>query len=181
MFSHFRRLYRHASVDLPDDMESCSVDKNFMGRCMVTARSVGIAISYGAARLALLRCLELIDSRQDSRKAKMEWSSLYPVDAGRRLRDGLRYCGGCTPSECGPAGFAQDSRNAASSLRRAIAAASAPDSQGGTRRPSLESRISSGMPLMQAAMQGISIDMASISTTGIPSAKLARAKMSAAL
>jgi hypothetical protein len=37
------------------------------------------------------------------------------------------------------------------------------------------------MPLMQAAMQGISIDMASISTTGIPSAKLARAKMSAAL
>lgn len=31
---------RHASVDLPDDVESC---KNFMGRCMVTARSVGIS------------------------------------------------------------------------------------------------------------------------------------------
>ena len=30
----------------------------------------------------MLQCLELIDSRQDSKKAKMERSSLYPVDAG---------------------------------------------------------------------------------------------------
>jgi hypothetical protein len=74
-----------------------------------------------------------------------------------------------------------DSRNAASSLRRAIAAPSAPEIRGREEEALAPSRISSGMPLMQAAMQGISIDMASISTTGIPSAKLARAKMSAAL
>ena len=57
------------------------MDKNFMGGCMVTARSVGIAISYRAARLALLRCLELIDSRQDLKRRR--WSGLVCTQSTR--------------------------------------------------------------------------------------------------
>jgi uncharacterized iron-regulated membrane protein len=74
---------------------------------------------------------------------------------------------------------AMRARNSGSSIRRAIAAASAQASDGATSSPSSSLRISSGMPVMRVVTQGTPLAIASISTTGMPSAKLGRTKASA--
>ena len=70
-------------------------------------------------------------------------------------------------------------RSAGSSSNLRICLAKSSGSPGTASRPSSSCPISSGMPVMRVEMTGISLAIASMSTTGTPSAKLASTKISA--
>ena len=63
-------------------------------------------------------------------------------------------------------------RRSGLSMSWPIAATSSCTSEAVNNRPSIPSRINSGIPLMRGATQGTPVAIASISTTGTPSAKL---------
>jgi hypothetical protein len=69
-----------------------------------------------------MRCPELIDSRQDFRKVRMERSRIYPVDAGRRREMVCAIVEVVRLPNAALRALPNDFRNAASSLRRAIVA-----------------------------------------------------------
>ena len=75
--------------------------------------------------------------------------------------------------------FPRRNRSAGSLSRWANCMANPLVSPGATSSPLVAWVISSGMPVIHVVTHGISMDMASISTTGRPSAKLARTNMSA--
>ena len=76
------------------------------------------------------------------------------------------------------ADFPRRWRSSGWSIRLASASATCAASPGATSQPSTPCRISSGMPVIQVERQGISMAMASINTTGTPSAKLVSANKS---